>query len=373
MCLVAGDAHRQWDIAGIFQELGLEYEVTSADVASRIQSDRFAALWIASSSYPEPAAMPEQLIRKLDEFLEAGKGVFAEYVSNFPGVRAGDSPQKTGLLEFVEGVESEGGGAEYPSIIAQRARFNLQPPKLPGHHLAAQFVGDIREELRVVLHQPAGEDEHLRIEQVDNRRATSRQVVRVFPERDSRRAVARIAGPDHFFRRREAAPCGITHQCGRIRIRLEAACLAARAGWPRSIQLDVAKAVSEEVRSTVQAAIGVAASSHARAECDTNKRAGVTSAAESLLSHRQSIGVILECDRHVYRLDELFLELCTRPAGKVLGSIDDHTTIGIDPTCRGDSQGRRSGAGVATSADALRRNLLEVVEQRSSAAVGGRW
>jgi len=50
VCLVAGDAHRQWDIAGIFQELGLAYEVTSADTASRIQTDRFAALWIASSS-----------------------------------------------------------------------------------------------------------------------------------------------------------------------------------------------------------------------------------------------------------------------------------------------------------------------------------
>ena len=100
MCLVAGDAHRQWDIAGIFQELGLAYEVTSADVASRIQTDRFAALWIASSSYPEPAALPEELTGKLEEFLEAGKGVFAEYVSNFPGVRAEDSPQKTGIARL---------------------------------------------------------------------------------------------------------------------------------------------------------------------------------------------------------------------------------------------------------------------------------
>jgi hypothetical protein len=100
VCLVVGDAHRQWDIARVFQELGLAYEVTSADRASGIQTDRFAALWIASSSYPEPAAMPEQLIRKLDEFLEAGKGVFAEYVSNFPGVRAGDSPQKTGIARL---------------------------------------------------------------------------------------------------------------------------------------------------------------------------------------------------------------------------------------------------------------------------------
>lgn len=100
VCLVTGDAHRQWDITGIFQELGLAYEATSADMAGRIQTDRFAALWIASSSYPEPAALPEELIRKLEEFLEAGKGVFAEYVSNFPRVRAGDSPQKTGIARL---------------------------------------------------------------------------------------------------------------------------------------------------------------------------------------------------------------------------------------------------------------------------------
>jgi len=83
--------------------------------------------------------------RVLEQFLEAGKGVFAEDVSNFPGVRAVNSLRKTGLGELVEGVESDGGGAKYPSIIAERARFNLQPPKLPGHHVAAEFVGDIRE------------------------------------------------------------------------------------------------------------------------------------------------------------------------------------------------------------------------------------
>ena len=311
--------------------------------------------------------------RVLEQFLVTGKGVFAEYVSNFPGVRAGDSPQKTGLREYVEGVESDGGGAEYPSIIAEGARFNLQPPKLPGHHLAAEFVGDIGEELRVVLRQPAGEDEHLRIEQVNNRRATSRQVVCVFPERDSRQAVARIGGPDHFFRRCKSAPGGITHQRGRIRVRLEAACLAARAGWPRSIQLDVAKAVSEEVRSTVQAAIGVAASSHARAERDANKRTGMARAAENLLGHRQGIGVILDRDRHVYRPLKLFLEVRARPARKILRSIDDHTAIWVDPTCGCNSQGCGSGASFATGTQALCRDLLEVIEQRSSAAFGGRW
>jgi len=49
VCLAVGDAHRQWDIARVFQELGLAYEVTSADRASGIQTDRYAALWIASS------------------------------------------------------------------------------------------------------------------------------------------------------------------------------------------------------------------------------------------------------------------------------------------------------------------------------------
>jgi hypothetical protein len=97
---VASHAHRQWDIANIFQELGLAYEVTSADMARQIQTDRFAALWITSSSYPEPAALPEALIGKLKDFLESGRGVFAEYVSNFPGVRAADSPQKTGIARL---------------------------------------------------------------------------------------------------------------------------------------------------------------------------------------------------------------------------------------------------------------------------------
>jgi hypothetical protein len=100
VCLVAVDAHRRWDIGGIFQELGLKYEITSPDVASRIETNRFAALWIASSTYPELGALPEELTKKLEEFLEAGKGVFAEYVSDFPGVRAGDSPQKTGIARL---------------------------------------------------------------------------------------------------------------------------------------------------------------------------------------------------------------------------------------------------------------------------------
>jgi hypothetical protein len=98
--MVADDARRQWDIADIFQELGLAFEVTSTDMARQIQTERFAALWITSSSYPEPAALPEALLVKLNDFLESGRGVFAEYVSNFPGVRAADSPQKTGIARL---------------------------------------------------------------------------------------------------------------------------------------------------------------------------------------------------------------------------------------------------------------------------------
>jgi hypothetical protein len=67
VCLVAGDAHRQWDSGGIFQELGLEYEITSAHEASRIETDRFAALWIASSTYPELGALQGELTKKTDD------------------------------------------------------------------------------------------------------------------------------------------------------------------------------------------------------------------------------------------------------------------------------------------------------------------
>jgi hypothetical protein len=100
VCLVTSDAVKHWDITGVFEELGLEWEATSPEKASQIQTDRFAALWITSSSYPEPSALPKELVAKLEQLLEAGKGVFAEFVSNFPGVQADDSPQKTGIARL---------------------------------------------------------------------------------------------------------------------------------------------------------------------------------------------------------------------------------------------------------------------------------
>jgi len=101
VCLVAGDAAKQWDITGVFEELGLAWEATSPAKARQIQADRFAVLWITSSSYPEPSALPKDLLGKMEEFLKAGKGVFAEYVSNFPGVQAAaDTPQKTGIARL---------------------------------------------------------------------------------------------------------------------------------------------------------------------------------------------------------------------------------------------------------------------------------
>ena len=100
VCLVTSDAAKQWDITGVFEELGLAWEATSPAKASQITTDRFAALWITSSSYPEPSALPKELLGKLEQFLKAGKGVFAEYVSNFPAVQADDSPQRTGIARL---------------------------------------------------------------------------------------------------------------------------------------------------------------------------------------------------------------------------------------------------------------------------------
>jgi hypothetical protein len=100
VCLVSEDEHRAWDIAGVCKELGLNFESTSMAAAAQIAPGKTALLWIASASYPQPTVLPEALITQIGQFLQAGKGVFAEFVANFPDGPQGGTIQKTGVARL---------------------------------------------------------------------------------------------------------------------------------------------------------------------------------------------------------------------------------------------------------------------------------
>lgn len=97
VCLVAPGP---LDVVGVFDELGLRHEIVGMENAARIPSENFALLWVAAPSYPEPVELPPDALKKIERFLQTGKGVFAEFVTNFPAAPADDAIQKTGIARL---------------------------------------------------------------------------------------------------------------------------------------------------------------------------------------------------------------------------------------------------------------------------------
>ncbi len=86
--LVAANRTRSLDVAEIFQELGLAVDLISESELSTLSPKKSALLWIVGSTYPDPWEISSNQLEVIEAFLQAGKSVFIEFASNFPGVGA---------------------------------------------------------------------------------------------------------------------------------------------------------------------------------------------------------------------------------------------------------------------------------------------
>ena len=86
--LVAANRTRPYDVGEIFQELGLAVDLVSPSEVSKLSPQKSALLWIVGSTYPDPMEISSNQLGVIEGFLQAGKGVFVEFTSNFPGAGA---------------------------------------------------------------------------------------------------------------------------------------------------------------------------------------------------------------------------------------------------------------------------------------------
>jgi len=100
VCVATGDGSVRPDICGAIEELGLACDVISLQAAERADPHRYALLWIACRDYPYHLALSPGLSSAILAFLESDRGVFAEFVINFPGIPAEPKPEKTGIARL---------------------------------------------------------------------------------------------------------------------------------------------------------------------------------------------------------------------------------------------------------------------------------
>jgi hypothetical protein len=99
-CIVTGDFIRPPDVVGVFEELGIGYDVVGLGAAETADGRRYSLLWITSPEYPYHTELSPRMVATIEAFLDAGRGVFAEFTLNFPGVPAAARPQKTGIARL---------------------------------------------------------------------------------------------------------------------------------------------------------------------------------------------------------------------------------------------------------------------------------
>jgi len=85
--LVIPDRPHSADVATIFEDLGLAVDFAPQAALGQLKPARSSLLWIISPTYPDPTEFSAAELSVIQNFLEAGKGVFVEFASNFPGVR----------------------------------------------------------------------------------------------------------------------------------------------------------------------------------------------------------------------------------------------------------------------------------------------
>lgn len=98
--VVADLARPKPGITSVFDELALPYSLTTADGLGPVQPEVCDLLWVVSLTYPEPSELSPALTEKIRQFLAAGKGVFAEFVTNFPDLPVSDQLRKSGVARL---------------------------------------------------------------------------------------------------------------------------------------------------------------------------------------------------------------------------------------------------------------------------------
>ncbi|MEK7404671.1 MAG: hypothetical protein AAB225_06145 [Acidobacteriota bacterium] len=98
--IVADPARPRPDITSVFGELGLPFRLVAADAVAGVQPDVCDLLWLVSPTYPEPSVLSPALVETIGQLLAAGKGVFAEFVTNFPDLPLSDRLRKSGVARL---------------------------------------------------------------------------------------------------------------------------------------------------------------------------------------------------------------------------------------------------------------------------------
>ena len=114
--LVGANRSRPYDVAEIFQELGLAVDLALPSEVSKLSPQKSALLWIVGSTYPDPWEISSNQLEVIERFLRAGKGVFIEFASNFPGVGAAGPIHRADVARL---FVAEGAG--FPDALATGA------------------------------------------------------------------------------------------------------------------------------------------------------------------------------------------------------------------------------------------------------------
>ncbi len=116
VCLVTGDRPRRLDVAEVFEELGLVVDLVADSAVSKLDPTSASLLWIVATTYPDPMEISAANLGVIEKFLEAGKGVFVEFASNFPAVRPAGPIRRADVARLFVAE-----AAAYPESLPQGA------------------------------------------------------------------------------------------------------------------------------------------------------------------------------------------------------------------------------------------------------------
>lgn len=153
-CIAAGEGLAQPDICGVMADLGLSYEVVSVKNGEAANPIQYSLLWITCEEYPYHLQFSQPMLSAIDAFLKAGKGVFAEFVVNFPGVPAAPTPQKTGVARLFVREPLDSSGLPAGSILDEHDSICLPiEPQVPNTRAVLSF-GEVKG-VRTVIGEPS--------------------------------------------------------------------------------------------------------------------------------------------------------------------------------------------------------------------------
>jgi hypothetical protein len=154
--LCVAPAGRANDMAGVFQELGLAADVIALDRIRVAAPEKYQLLWIVGPEYPQSVELSKSALATIQQFLDAGRGVFAEYVTNFPRVHTRDRVEKTGIARLVVAAELEVPQAlPKGTILDEHDSFCLTLPTTPADMREVLSFGRVRGVRQVVSYPDA--------------------------------------------------------------------------------------------------------------------------------------------------------------------------------------------------------------------------